>query len=142
MGPMGGNPLYGDKRDSTPGGFEQRLEIYTPAYLYRGSRPTVSSASSAASLGGTITAHVPRAVTITSARLIRPGAATHDLNLEQASIALPVKRGPGDVVQLTVPTSPAIARPGSYMLFLVGAAGVPSIARWVTITEPGGKSAG
>lgn len=32
---FGGDSLFADKAKTKPGVFEQRLEIYTPPYLYR-----------------------------------------------------------------------------------------------------------
>ena len=36
---FGSDSLYADKANTKPGVFEQRIEIYTPPYLYRSSRP-------------------------------------------------------------------------------------------------------
>ena len=33
---FGSDSLFGDKANTKPGVFEQRIEIYTPPYLYRG----------------------------------------------------------------------------------------------------------
>lgn len=39
---FGSDSLYADKANTKPGKFEQRIEIYTPPYLYRDSRPDLS----------------------------------------------------------------------------------------------------
>ena len=130
---LGGNPLFSDKADTIAATFEQRIEIYTPAYLYRGPRPRITFATSSVAVGGAITATSPDAGAIVSARLIRPGAATHELDLEQGSIALNVIHHDGSV-QLSLPSSAALMPAGNYMLFVLNAAGVPSIAKWVDVT--------
>ena len=43
---MGSNPLYSDAGNTKKASFEQRLELYTPAYLYHGARPVISAAPS------------------------------------------------------------------------------------------------
>jgi hypothetical protein len=129
---MGGNPLYADKADTISGTFEQRLEIYTPAYLYRGARPVIASATASVAVGGVVTVASRDADAIVTARLIRPGAATHQLDLEQGSFALQVSHRPGSVA-LTLPSEVTLVPPGDYMLFVLNSAGVPSIAKWVHV---------
>ena len=58
--------------------------------------------------------------------LIRTGAVTHSVNLDQRRIPLVVKQQRGSVFTLQVPASPAHAIPGVYWLFAMNAAGVPS----------------
>ena len=44
---FGSDPLFGDKDDTRPGRFEQRVEVYTPPYLYHGDRPELATAARA-----------------------------------------------------------------------------------------------
>jgi hypothetical protein len=132
---MGGNPLYADKQDTRAAAFEQRLSIFTPAYLYQvGPRPGITAAPSQAGLGTSMAVRATEPDSVATARLIRPGSTTHELNLEQRSVALAVTHEADGSLALQVPADPAIVAPGSYMLFLVNAAGVPSVATWVHIT--------
>jgi hypothetical protein len=39
---LGGNPLFSDKADTAPAKFEQRIEIFSPPYLYHGPRDRIS----------------------------------------------------------------------------------------------------
>ncbi|GFH79733.1 hypothetical protein Sgou_44030 [Streptomyces gougerotii] len=39
---FGSDPLYADEGNTKPGTFDQRIEIYTPPYLYKDARPTLS----------------------------------------------------------------------------------------------------
>jgi len=129
---LGGNPLYSDKADTVSATFEQRIEIYTPAYLYHGARPVISSATSTVAVGGSVVVTSPDASSIVSARLIRPGAATHEMDVQQGSIALTVTHQSGSV-QLGVPSEATLAPPGDYMLFVLNAQGTPSTAKWIHI---------
>jgi hypothetical protein len=129
---MGSNPLYSDAANTKRAPFEQRLELYTPAYLYRGARPVISAAPSTGKLGGTLSVGTAQAAEIGKVRLIRPSAVTHADNLGQRSVAVDFTAGP-DGLKLTLPSSSAIMPPGYYMLFLVDKQGLPSMARWILI---------
>jgi hypothetical protein len=89
---------------------------------------------------------------ITAAVLVRPSAVTHDPNFTQHRVPLAFTRE-GDVLHLALPTSPNVAPPGDYLLFVLrDSAGVqvPSIASWIRLTladvlaaggGPGGRPA-
>ncbi len=131
---VGSDPLFADKKNSITGTFEQRLELYTPPYLFQGPRPVISDGPDTVKYGQKATFRTPAPSDIASARLIRPGAATHMLNVEQRSVALDITRGT-DSVTLAVPAKAkaALMPPGPYMLFLVDRSGVPSAAHWVQV---------
>lgn len=130
---LGSNPLFTDEKNTITAPFEQRIEIYSPAYLYQGTRPVLSSASSTVSLGGTIQVTTPDAARIATARLIRPSAATHVTNVEQRAIALGITAS-ATGLNFSVPDSAALVPPGYYMLFVTDTKGVPSVARWVLVS--------
>jgi hypothetical protein len=129
---LGGNPLYGDKEDTTPGYFEKRIEIYSPPYLYHGSRPTITGAPQDVSRGQTIHITTPDASAIKTVSLIRPSAYTHVTNLEQRSIELQ-GLATSDGLLVSIPTSPGLVPPGWYMLFVADGHGTPSQARWIHV---------
>lgn len=131
---VGSDPLFRDKKNSIAGEFDQRIEIFTPPYLYRGDRPVITDAAATATRGATFTATLDPGRPIVSARLIRPGSATHMLNTDQRSIEVAiVKNGDGSTA-FRVPAEPALVPPGPYLLFVVDDAGVPSVGRWVTVS--------
>ncbi|MFB7905603.1 galactose oxidase-like domain-containing protein [Kitasatospora sp. NPDC059146] len=130
---LGSNPLFADKAETQPGGFEQRIEIYTPPYLYHGDRPEVTAAPAAAKLGGTVRIGTARPDAVTTAKLIRPSSVTHVTDVEQRSVALDITGRTADGLSLTLPGNPNLLPPGWYMLFLTDAAGTPSVARWVQV---------
>ncbi len=131
---LGGNALFKDPDDTRPAQFEKRLEMFTPAYLFRTPQPVISDAPAQVTLGATMTVHSPQAEHITKARLIRPSAATHVTDLEQRTVALDIEKGTDGELRLTVPAQNTLVPPGFYMLFLVDDHGVPSVARWVQVT--------
>jgi hypothetical protein len=129
----GSDPLYADKKNTIAGSFEQRLEVYTPPYLFRGERPAVTGGPSALTYGGKATFTTSAPAGIASVRLIRPGAATHMLNVDQRSVAVDFTAGATGIA-ITVPARRTLLPPGPYMLFAVDRDGVPSVARWVMVS--------
>ncbi|WP_448319071.1 galactose oxidase-like domain-containing protein [Streptomyces sp. CO7] len=133
---FGSDPLYADPANSAPGVFEQRIEIYTPPYLFRGERPVVEDGPGTLRRGGEATFRTPDAGRLATARLIRPSASTHVTDVDQRSIALGLRKTPGraGAVTVTVPENRNLVQPGWYMLFLTDRDGVPATARWVKVS--------
>jgi hypothetical protein len=121
-----------DQDNSVPGAFEQRIEVYSPPYLYRGSRPVLTEGPTMLQRGGTAAFRTPDPDSITTAKLMRPSAVTHTTDVQQRSIALAITRKPG-TVSLRVPGEAGLVPPGWYMLFVTDRAGTPSVARWVLV---------
>ena len=129
----------------------KNAEIFTPPYLFKkdGSgqlapRPTISSAPSAAGYGSQIQIGTPDASSIQKVALVRLGSVTHDDNMEQRYVPLNFTAGSGSL-SATIPANVNVAPPGYYMLFILNAAGVPSVAKMVqldpTISPPPPPSA-
>lgn len=129
---LGGNPLFGNKADTSPGYFEQRIEIFSPPYLFHGARPRLIDGPLELRHGQTGIFSTPDANTIATARLMRPSAVTHVTDLEQRSIALGLHRM-RSAVALTVPSGAGLVPPGWYMLFVTFRTGTPSVSRWVHV---------
>jgi hypothetical protein len=128
---LGGNPLY-DDTGKHPGVFEQRIEIYSPPYLYHGRRPTLSSAPTELERGASASVNTIDATPIATMRLIRPSAVTHVTDVEQRSIAVSFTQH-GNTLDFEVPSGPGLVPSGWYMLFVTNRRGTPSIARWVHV---------
>ncbi|MGW7575440.1 galactose oxidase-like domain-containing protein [Streptomyces sp. NPDC054765] len=132
---FGSDSLYADKDNTKPGVFQQQIDLYTPPYLYRKSRPELTDKGPRTlSLGSSAAYGAPHASAIKKMRLIRPGSFTHVTNVEQRSIALDftVTKG-GDGVSVTLPKDPSLVPPGWYMLHAVDGQGTPSKAVWVKV---------
>ncbi|WP_316776071.1 radical copper oxidase GlxA [Streptomyces sasae] len=129
---FGSNPLYADKANTKPGVFEQRIEIYTPPYLYRDSRPSLSGGPQTIARGGAGTFTSQHASTIKKVRLIRPSATTHVTDVDQRSIALDFRTS-GNRITVTMPKNRNLVQSGWYMLFVDDDQGTPSKAQWVKV---------
>jgi hypothetical protein len=117
----------------------KNAEVFTPPYLFQkdGSgqlapRPTISSAPSSAGYGSQIQIATPDAASIRKVALVRLGAVTHSVNMEQRYVPLSFSAGSGSLTA-TVPTNVNAAPPGYYMLFIVDGTGVPSVAKMVRL---------
>ncbi len=128
---LGGNPLY-DASGKGPGVFEQRIEIYSPPYLYHGRRPTISNAPTELQRGASASLDMNDTTPIANMRLIRPSAVTHVTDVEQRSIAVSFTQN-GSKLQFSLPSEPGLLPSGWYMLFVTNQRGTPSIARWVHV---------
>jgi hypothetical protein len=129
---FGSDSLYGDKANTKPGTFEQRIEIYTPPYLYRDARPTLGGGPRTIARGASGTFTSDHAASIKKARLIRPSASTHVTDVDQRSIALDFKTA-GNRITVTVPKNRNLVQSGWYMLFVDDDQGTPSKAQWVRV---------
>jgi hypothetical protein len=104
-------------------------EIFSPPYLFRGARPTVTGTTPAlVGYGQTLFFETPDAAGIAKVTFIRHGSVTHAFDAGQRLVPLSFSPGAGGL-SITLPADPAIAPPGPYMLFLVNGNGVPSVAR-------------
>ena len=127
----GGNPQRGN--------YEQRQEIYSPAYLFdtNGSpalRPTISNVSpGTVRYGNTFQVGTANAADVASVVLIRPGTPTHAFDMEQRFVGLSFTARAG-VLDVVAPPNGNVAPPGYYMLFILNSAGVPSVARFVHLS--------
>jgi hypothetical protein len=129
---FGSDSLFADKANTKPGVFEQRIEIYTPPYLFRDSRPKVTGGPETIKRGQSGVFTTPDAARIKTAKLMRPSAVTHVTDVDQRSIALEMKKT-ADGIQVTVPKNRALVPSGWYMLFVTDDKGTPSEAVWVEV---------
>ena len=112
---------------------EFTAEIYSPPYLFKGSRPVISTAPSAIGWGSGFQVSTPNAGNISKVMLIKPSSVTHSVNMGQRAIELGFSAGSG-VLTVNAPPSGNVAPPGHYMLFIVNSNGVPSVASWVHLS--------
>jgi hypothetical protein len=129
---LGSDPLFSDAKDTIPGRFEQRIEIYSPPYLFQGTRPEISGGPEVVNRGDTVWFGTPDARGIKTARLVRPSAVTHVTDVEQRSIKLDFIPN-GDGIDVTIPRGQGLVPSGWYMLFVTDANGAPSKAHWVEV---------
>jgi hypothetical protein len=107
-------------------------EVFSPPYLFKGPRPTVTSAPATVTPGTTFTVGTPEAASIRKVSLIGLGAPTHAMDQGQRFVTLAFTADAGGLT-LTAPATNAVAPPGPYLLFLVDDKGVPSVGRVVKV---------
>jgi Domain of unknown function (DUF1929)/Bacterial Ig domain len=117
----------------------KNAEIFTPPYLYKkdGSgelapRPAVTAAPATVDYATALRIDTPDATSISKVALVRLGAVTHSVDMDQRYVPLAFTKTDG-ALTATGPANANVAPPGPYMLFVVNAAGVPSVARMVTV---------
>jgi hypothetical protein len=145
---LGSNPENPETGEES---FETRVSIYEPPYLFKGERPVLHDIDGEEnSLVGSVTktkqweygtehtlSYSSSSSEIKSAVLIRPAAVTHSSDPNQREVTLPITSDQGGELTVSLTENDNIAPPGYYMIFLVNAKGVPSIAKWVHVGPQG-----
>ena len=127
-----GRVLVAGGGQAAGGTFTNQLnaEIYSPPYLFKGARPTISSAPPTFDYSGTFTIQTPNASNIASVALIKNGAMTHAINMSQRYVPLTFTAGSGSL-SVHAPVNAQLAPPGYYMLWIVDNNGVPSVSTMI-----------
>ena len=108
-------------------------EIFSPPYLFKGARPTVTGGvPGTAAYGQRLLVGTPDFAGITKVSLIRFGSVTHAFDQGQRLVSLSFNRAI-DALEVFLPASRNLAPPGPYMLFLVNGNGVPSVGQVVIL---------
>lgn len=110
--------------------FETRVSVYSPPYLFRGTRPTITAAPDSATYGEAFDLQVTGDVV--SASLLTPMSATHQTDTNARLVDVPIV-GTGATRAAQIPDNANLLPPGPYMLTVLDAAGVPSVAEWMWI---------
>jgi hypothetical protein len=109
-------------------------EIYSPPYLFKGARPSISSGPSSVKYAQQFFVGTPDATSISQVTWIGLGSVTHAQNQNQRLVHLQFTQASGGL-NITAPANGNLAPPGYYMLFLVNSNGVPSVAKIIQITN-------
>ncbi len=115
----------------------KNAEIFSPPYLFQADgtlapRPTIDAAPAATSYGASMEIATANPASIRKVALVRLGAVTHSDNMEQRYIPLLFAAGATSITAVA-PADANVAPPGLYMLFILDANGVPSVARMVSV---------
>src|SRR6185436_10949255 len=102
-------------------------EIYSPPYLFKGPRPTITSAPATAGYGQTFFVATPDGTSITKVNLLALSSSTHAVNMNQRINHLTFSQVPGGL-NVTAPANSVLCPPGPQMLFILTGDGVPSVA--------------
>lgn len=122
----GGDPGVSDQKTA---------QIFSPPYLFKGARPTVTSAPATLEYGSTAFVGTPDAASIARVSLIRTGSVTHAFDENARATQLSFTQTAGGI-NVTIPSNRNDIPPGYYMLFLVNGEGVPSVAPFVRFPAP------
>jgi len=114
---------------------QTQAEIFSPPYLFKGSRPTITGAPDLAQYASSFNVQTPDAANIASVSLIRPGSVTHAFDEDQRFVNLTFQSSSGNLT-IQAPANANLAPPGYYMLFLISNAGVPSVASFIRLPAP------
>jgi hypothetical protein len=114
---------------------QKNAEIYSPPYLFKGARPTITAAPATMQYGTTFDVTTPNAAEIAHVSLIRSPSVTHSIDMNQRFQYLTFTQAAGKVT-VNAPADSNLAPPGDYMLFLVDTNGVPSVASFVRAESP------
>lgn len=115
--------------DALKGG--KNYEIFSPPYLFKGPRPTITSAPATVEYGQSFAVDTPDGAGITEVTWIRLPSVTHAFDMSQRINRLSFTTTTNGLT-VQAPTSPNLAPPGYYMLFILKD-GVPSVAKIVQI---------
>ena len=115
----------------------KNAEIFSPPYLFQADgtlapRPAIDAAPASTSYGAAMEIATGNPASIRKVALVRLGAVTHSNNMEQRYIPLSFTAGATSITA-TAPANANVAPPGFYMLFIIDANGVPSVARMVNV---------
>ena len=130
--------LLPDGRVVTAGGESTgrlHAQVYSPPYLFKGPRPTITSSPSDAAYGASFTVGTD-ATDIEKVGLIRPSGVTHAIDMNERYVPLSFSAS-GTQLTITGPASANHAPPGYYMIVVVNSNGVPSVAKWVHFAGAG-----
>jgi hypothetical protein len=104
-------------------------ELYSPPYLFRGARPTITGMTpGAVGYGQSVFVETPNGADIARVTFLRFGSVTHAFNMGQRFVPLAFQPVTGGL-SVGIPASRTTAPPGPYLLFLVNRDGVPSAGR-------------
>jgi hypothetical protein len=119
----------------------KNAEVFSPPYLFKDGRsgqlaprPEIASAPDELTHSTSFAISTPDAASISKVALVRLGAVTHSVNMEQRYVPLAFTAD-SEAVYATAPANANVAPPGVYMLFVIDADGVPSVARMVRVRE-------
>jgi Galactose oxidase-like, Early set domain/Bacterial Ig domain len=117
----------------------KNAEIFSPPYLFQADgtpapRPSIDAAPAQTSYAAPMVITTGAPGSIRKVALVRLGAVTHSNNMEQRYVPLSFTVG-ATTITATAPANANVAPPGFYMLFIIDANGVPSVASMVNVAR-------
>lgn len=124
--------LLPDGRVLSAGGrLVHTAQVFSPPYLFKGARPTITSAPEVLTPGARFFVSTPD-TGIQKVTLIAMASVTHAFDQNQRLLTLNFTQSGGGL-SVDAPATNIAAPPGPYMLFVVNGQGVPSVAKIVRV---------
>ena len=111
---------------------ENNHEIFSPPYLFKGARPTITSAPTSVGYNESFAVATPNAAQVTTVRWTHIGTVTHAFDFGQRANTLTFTSAETGVT-VTAPSEAKLAPPGYYILFILNRNGVPSTGRIIKL---------
>jgi galactose oxidase len=130
----GGEYRPDNAHDNDPKDSQRNAQVFSPPYLFRGTRPTIIQAPSQVAYGESFTVKTFWPSQISQVSWIRLSSTTHSFNQSQRINFLEFAVS-GSKLQVYAPDNSTVCPPGDYMLFLLNQKKVPSVAKIIRIHE-------
>ncbi|WP_416402949.1 galactose oxidase-like domain-containing protein [Arthrobacter sp. LFS091] len=114
---------------------QKSYQIYSPPYLFKGPRPSISSVPGSAQYSSTAFIGTPDGARIQSVSLIKTGSVTHAFDQNAVAMNLGFSQAAGGL-NVQMPANGNYAPPGYYLLSIVDGNGVPSTAGMIRLSAP------
>jgi len=108
-------------------------EIYSPPYLFKGARPTITGVSATTvTYGQQFLVNTPDSFSIAKVSWVRLSSVSHGDNMNERINFLSFSASQGGVF-VNTPVDRNLTPPGHYILFILNSLGVPSVGRIIQI---------
>ena len=107
-------------------------EVFSPPYLFRGARPTISDAPATLTYRSLFTLTTPDTAKIGKVTLTALGSASHAQNFGQHFISLKFTAANG-ALTVSTPANAYLCPPGYQLLWLIDTNGVPSVSKTIRL---------
>jgi len=105
-------------------------QLFSPPYLFQGTRPTIDVAPSAAAYASIV--NVVASGSVSGFTWVRTSSITHTMNTDQRLLRATTTVRPNGSFDVSTPANGNVAPPGYYMLFAMNG-NVPSVAAMIRI---------
>lgn len=124
--------LSGSGDGGAPAPDERNAEIFSPPYLFKGTRPSITRGPMTINYNELFFVATTSPSSIAQVAWLAIGSTTHAFDMNQRFMRLTFTASDSGLT-VTAPSSPNLAPPGYYMLFVLSGNGVPSVAKIIRL---------